>query len=172
MSQTQPSTTCILGGLVAAFCLTLITPSFTAAETSRLELTDDSVIVGEVLGMSGGLYRVRSPTLGTLNIESSRIRAIRNGDRSPDTPALSANQSATYGPEIDALQRQMVGDAGLMQMIMGLQNDPALQRAVADPELMGLISAGDIDAIRDNPSVRGLMSHPGIRAIIEQLQLR
>jgi hypothetical protein len=34
---------------------------------------------------------------------------------------------------------------------------------------MALIAAGDLDAIRANPSVRALMNHPGIRAILERM---
>jgi hypothetical protein len=141
----------------------------------RLELTDGSIIFGEIMGMSGGVYSVRSPTLGTISIESSRIRSLRDADipAAIDQTAL-ANPSGglSYGTDIDALQRQLVGSPDLMQMIVGLRNDPALQRAMADPELMALISSGNIDALRQHPSFLELMSHPGIRAIVEQIQPR
>jgi hypothetical protein len=152
--------------------LALLSQSLSADDMSRLELTDGSIIIGEVLGMSGGVYSVRSPTLGTLGIESSRVRSLRNADPAATSDATLANPAASYGADIDALQRQMVGNPDLMQMIVGLQNDPALQRAMADPELMALISSGNIDALRQHPSFLELMSQPGIRGIVEQLQPR
>lgn len=165
-----------------AICLTLALSPLHAADLSRVELTDGSVVIGEVLGMSGGVYSVRTANLGTLNIASSRIRAIRQSDAATAdaTESLTgagpgiglANPSVDYGAEVDSLQRQMVGNADMMQMIVGLQNDPALQRAMADPELMGLISSGNIDALREHPSFIELMNHPGIRAIVEQMQGR
>ncbi len=115
---------------------------------------------------------MRSPTLGTISIESSRIRSLSNADTSRDVGRHACQPRASYGADIDALQRQMVGNPDLMQMIVGLQNDPALQRAMADPELMALISSGNIDALRQHPSFLELMSHPGIRGIVEQLQPR
>jgi hypothetical protein len=163
-----------------ALCLALATsPLFGAdpdVDLSRIELSDGSVVVGEILGMSGGVYSVRTPSLGTLGIESSRIRAIRRADASTDSASGAgsdiglANPSSDSGAQIESMQRQMVGNADVMQMIVGLQNDPALQRAMADPELMGLISSGNLDAIREHPSFRALMNHPGIRAIVEQMQ--
>ena len=158
--------------IASAFCLALLSQSLSADDMSRLELTDGSIIIGEVLGMSGGVYSVRSPTLGTLGIESSRVRSLRNADPAATSDATLANPAASYGADIDALQRQMVGNPDLMQMIVGLQNDPALQRAMADPELMALISSGNIDALRQHPSFLELMSQPGIRGIVEQLQPR
>ena len=139
---------------------------------SRLELTDGSIIVGEVLGMRDGVYSLRSPTLGTISIEASHIRSLSNADTAATPDAALANPGASVGADIDALQRQIVGNADLMQMIVGLRNDPALQRAMADPELMTLISSGNIDALRQHPSFLELMSHPGIRGIVEQLQPR
>jgi len=158
--------------IASVFCLALISPSLSADDMSRLELTDGSIIVGEVLGMSAGVYSVRSPTLGTISIESSRIRSLSNADTAATSDATLANPGASYGDDIDALQRQMVGNPDLMQMIVGLQNDPALQRAMANPELMALISSGNIDALRQHPSFLELMGHPGIRGVVEQLQPR
>lgn len=164
----------VIASLAMSLACLLLSPSLLADDMSRLELTDGSIIVGEVIGMSGGVYSLRSPTLGTISIESSRIRSLRNADDLPATSdgAALANPGARYGADIDALQRELVGSPELMQMIVGLQNDPALQRAMADPELMALISAGNVDALRQHPSFLELMSHPGIRAIVEQIQPR
>jgi hypothetical protein len=158
--------------VIASLLCLLLSPSLSADDMSRLELTDGSIIVGEVMGMSGGVYSLRSPTLGTISIEASHIRSLSNADTAATPDAALANPGASVGADIDALQRQIVGNPDLMQMIVGLRNDPALQRAMADPELMTLISSGNIDALRQHPSFLELMSHPGIRGIVEQLQPR
>jgi|GEM_PF-774630 len=159
--------------LLAASPLFAVDPD---ADLSRIELTDGGVVVGEVLGMSHGVYRVRTPSLGTLGIKSSRIRAIRRAGAPTDTATSAesgiglANSGSDYGAQVESMQRQLVGNADVMQMIVGLQDDPVLKRAMADPDLMGLISSGDLDAIREHPSFRELMNHPGIRAIVERVQ--
>ena len=66
----------------------------------------------------------------------------------------------------------MVGNPDLMQMITGLRNDPVLQRAMADPELMALISSGNLEVLRQHPKFMELRNHPGIRAIVEKVQQR
>lgn len=151
-----------------------------AGDTSHLELTDGSIVIGEVLGMHDGIYRIRTSSLGNLDIEASRIRAIRSNDSTTPADVGSINPAANptispisdYGAEIESLKRQMLGNADLMQMILALQDDPALQQALSDPQLQGLIASGNLNAISQHPRFRELLEHPGIRAVIKQMQIR
>ena len=65
--------TAILVFLALAVAVTVVN----AAETREIELTDGSVVTGEVVSLSGGIYTIRSTTLGTLRIEASKVRVIR-----------------------------------------------------------------------------------------------
>jgi hypothetical protein len=56
-----------------------------------------------------------------------------------------------------------------MASITALQRDLQLQRALQDPELMGLVTSGNIQAPREHEGLSDLMNHPGIRAIIERI---
>jgi len=165
----------LLTGLLLS-ALSVVRPA-DAGDPSRVELTDGSVVIGEVTGMRDGWYRVESPTLGSVDIEASRIRVIRRADAAAagsaptnDAPTAGADGADMSG-QIESLQRQMVGNPDLMRMIMALQQDADLQRAIADPELMGLIASGNLEALKDNPRFRAVMENPGMRAIIEQMGL-
>jgi hypothetical protein len=137
-----------------------------AGDLTRFELDDGSVVLGEALGLANGVYRIRTPALGDIDVEASRIRSMaRAEDHAPDRAAGGADYSA----EIEGIQRQIAGNSDMMQSIMALQGDPEIQRALQDPELMGLILSGDAGALRDHPGMKRLMEHPGIRGILQQL---
>ena len=74
---------CLLGGKMTSIGVYIIsvilvslalaaTTMVNAAETREIELTDGTVITGDIVSLSGGIYTVRSVTLGTLRIEATK----------------------------------------------------------------------------------------------------
>ena len=131
-----------------------------AAETREIELTDGSVITGEVVSLSGGIYTVRSATLGTLRIAASKIRVIRlQGYTAP----------GNSGGQVKSLEDKMLGDSEIMDTIHALQNDPDLQKVLQDPEIMKAVQAGDIDALMRNPEFMKLLNKQPVQDINKKL---
>ena len=129
----------------------------TAAEMREIVLTDGTIITGEVVSLTGGVYTVRSATLGTLRIEESNIRTIRLKD--------SAGSSANTGGEVMSLQNRMMSDGEIMNMIQGLQNDPEFQEILQDPEIMKAVQAGDITTLVANPKFMRLLNNQAVKDI-------
>jgi hypothetical protein len=151
-----------------------------AAELARFELDDGSVVVGEPVSLVDGVYRIRTPALGEVAVDASRVRRMSRADAAggaaagawgaaPSAAAAADPAAAVSAADIEGLQRRLIGDQGVMESIMALQQDPELQAALADPELMGLVMSGNIEALRNHPAFGRLMNHDGIRAIIEQV---
>ena len=146
----------ILLFLVSAAAATLTN----ATETREIELTDGSVITGEVVSLSGGIYTVRSGMLGTLRIEASKIRVIRlQGTASP----------SDGGGQVKSLEDKMLGDSEIMDTIRALQNDPDLQKILQDPEIMKAVQAGDIAALMRNPEFMKLLNKQAVQDINKKL---
>ena len=129
----------------------------TAAEMREIVLTDGTIITGEVVSLTGGVYTVRSATLGTLRIEESNIRTIRLKD--------SVGSSTHTGGEVMSLQNKMMSDGEIMNMIQGLQNDPEFQEILQDPELMKAVEAGDITTLVANPKFMRLLNNQSVKDI-------
>ena len=129
----------------------------TAAEMREIELTDGTIVTGEIVSLTGGVYTVRSATLGTLRIEESNIRTIRLKD--------SAGSSTNTGGEVMSLQNKMMSDGEIMNMIQGLQNDPEFQEILQDPELMKAVEAGDITTLVANPKFMRLLNNQSVKDI-------
>lgn len=137
------------------------------ADDSRFELSDGSVLRGEVVGFANGRYRIESATLGKVWVPQSRIRSIHPcADCDPGSPSV-APAIPDYRTRIDDIQRRLVADGKVIESISTLQNDPAIRAVLEDPELMRRILSGDIEGLRTDPKIGTLMQHPEIRALID-----
>ncbi|MBK5966570.1 hypothetical protein CCR95_21460 [Thiocystis minor] len=139
-----------------------------AAETSRIELADGSVLSGELVAIEGGRYRIRSAALGEILVPESEIRSIQPGG-SASMPQPPASGIPGYGTEIAAIQQQLASNPGLMGQVSALQNDPEIQAVLSDPELTRLIMSGDLERLRGDARIQRLMAHPTIQAIMGQM---
>ncbi len=78
------------------------------------------------------------------------------------------------GPDIkgetQALQRQMMGNQEIMNLILSLQDDPDVQKVLQDPEVMKAVSDGDINFLMANPGFMRLMDKKAVRDIGTKLQ--
>ena len=144
-------------------CLFLVLTVFAtgafSGETREIELVDGSVIYGEVLSLSNGVYTLRTGGLGTVRIEEEKIRAIRSAKGS----------GRTTGQEIQALQQRMAADEEIINMVLSLQNDPDVRRVLTDPAVMEAVNSGDLNALMSNPEFMKLLEKPEIRDITRRV---
>jgi hypothetical protein len=127
-------------------------------EIKEIQLKDGSVIYGEIVSFSGGVFTLKSKDLGTVRIEESKIRTIRSG-----APGGGKQD------QIQQLQQKMISDEEVVQMILSLQNDPDVQKILQDPEIMKAVNAGDINALLSNPKFMKLLENPAIHEIREKV---
>jgi len=141
----------------------LFLQSASAGEIREIEFIDGSTITGEVLSLSGGIYIVRTDSLGTIKLEESKIRAIRA--KSSGKNAETTQSNAGSSGEIKTLQEKMMSNEEVMTLIRSLQNDPEFQKALQDPEIMKAVSAGDVAALTANPAFMKLLNNATVKEI-------
>jgi hypothetical protein len=106
---------------------------------------------------------IDSDSLGTISLSNSKIQAIRS-------PAgYSANQSMSPG-DLMGIQQQLLNDADTMELIKALQNDSEIQAILNDPQLLKAVTAGDVQALMNNPKFKALVENPKIREISNKIQ--
>lgn len=150
----------ILSGILSALTLFAAVTLVSAADTREIELTDGSVIAGEIVSLSGGMYTVRTATLGTLRIEASKIRVIR---------LQGSSASGSARDQTKSIENQMIGDKDIMAIVLSLQNDPDMQNILQNPEIMKAVQAGDLDALMRNPEFMKLMDKQAVQDISRKL---
>lgn len=140
--------------VAAALVLVWVWTAPSQAADQRIELVDGTVIHGEVVAFDGTTYTVRTESLGTLEIEKSRVRTLQL-------------QSAPAGrlPGLQDLLNRAKSDPELMGLIVGLKDHPDVQEVLRDPELMKAVEARDLETLLNSPKIQKLLHNPTVREI-------
>ncbi len=85
------------------------------------------------------------------------------------TAAVAADGGGDVTPQVQELQKQMLGDPGIMALIMALQNDPEMQALLNDPKVVAAVQSGDIGALLGDPRIMKLLDNPQVREIEQRL---
>jgi len=132
---------------------------------TEVELIDGSVLSGEIISFREGVYTVRSPSLGTIEINESQIRLIRVKPSDIATGKTVRSTNTSIDKELKTLQESITSDQQIMQMIFSLQNDPDIQELLQDAVIMEAVSSGDINTLMSNPKFRKILEKPDIQQI-------
>ena len=153
--------------ILSLFLMGIAAAWASAGGIREVELTDGSVITGEVLSLTNGVYTVKSETLGTMKIGESKIRAIREKGHGAAGSAQSGptGSPASSNVPVKSLQDKMTNDGEIMDMIKSLQNDRDFQKILEDPEVMKAVNSGDIAALMANPGFMKLLDNKTVQDI-------
>jgi hypothetical protein len=135
------------------------------ADVDRIELNDGSVIQGEIVSYSGGVYTIKSENLGIINIEKSKIRSIRSEPEGTSEDRTEGAGADAIKDQVKALQEMMAASPDVMKSIEALQNDPDFQSVLTDPELMKAVNSGDISKLLASPKFNKLLDKPAVQEI-------
>jgi hypothetical protein len=138
------------------------------AGPSRVELTDGSVLTGDLVGYANGCYTLHSPTLGDVSLEESKVRSVQPGvtGGAGGLGLGGVGTQADLASQLQATQQRLVADPAVFRMIQALQNDPEIQGVLADPAFLALIASGNLQAIQRDPRIQALLARPGVWAIL------
>lgn len=161
--------------LITLICVLFFNLAFVisvfSAELNEIELDDGSIIHAEVVALADGKYTVRSETLGTFTLDSSRVTRISKGGVKEsvvsDMPvynitadSLSAQNLKT---KVSNVQADIMKDPQAMQMVTSMASDPAITQLLDDPEIAAASKAGDVARLMKNPKFRAIMQDSRIQ---------
>jgi exopolysaccharide biosynthesis protein len=144
-----------------ALVVILLARSSFAGGPREIELRDGSIITGDVVSLSNGIYTIRSESLGTVKIEESKVNVIRQ---------RSSTSSQGASGEAKSLQNKMMNDQEIMGMIQSLQNDPEFKKILEDPDVLKAVNAGDIPALMANPKFTRLLNNSTVQEIQKKVK--
>jgi hypothetical protein len=141
-----------------ALVFVLVSRSAFAGGLREIELRDGSIITGNVVSLSNGIYTIKSESLGTIKIEESKVNVIRQ---------KSSSQGAG---EAKSLQNKMMNDQEIMGMVQSLQNDPEFKKIMEDPEIIKAVSEGNVAALMANPKFMKLLNNSTVQEIQKKVK--
>ena len=122
-----------------------------AGEVRMIELNDGSLLYGKIVSLKDGVYTIDTMSLGSIKVEESKIRLIR----------FKSDQQAAK-EQIQAMQKLMMSDKEITDIITSLKDDPDVQEILKDPDLMKAINSGDLETLLSNRKFLKLLSNPKI----------
>jgi hypothetical protein len=157
----------------AFFIMLLCYGSAFAGEVRQIKLNDGSVIFGEIVSFSEGVYTVNSGSFGTIKIEDTKIRAILSNEVTSNettTEQLPDFSNSALGTELQSLQSKIMNDENMMGTIMSLQNDPDFQAILQDPDTISAVMSGDFKTLLNDPKFKKLLDHEAVKDIAKKVE--
>ncbi len=165
-------------GLLLVTALSFGAPA-ALAEQATILLNDGSQILGEVVSLKGGSYRVRTNSLGEIDLKQGDVKLIRYGNKALATAPVTAAPAAsakvdTNSPQLASMfqgvQQRISSDPAMMQKIQSMAQDPALQAIINDPQIQSALQSGDFASLMANPKIHQLMNHSTVKQITQQIK--
>ena len=147
--------------------LVIVASSARAGDLREIELKDGTVITGEVVSLSGGMFTIKSDSLGTIRMEESKVRAIRMKPAA-GTPAPAGKTGASG--EVRSLQEKMMSDREIMAMIESLKDDQEFKKLLEDPAVLKAVETGDVAALMKDPRFMNLLNNPTVKEIEKKVK--
>ena len=173
-------------------CFVLASLLFAAAGIGRardggsdaiFELRDSSRIVGRIVHYDQGVFRVKSASVGFVNISVGNISAVifdparvtaagglaaaPEPAGSPPAPEAAPGRQEAMGGvfAFDNVLRALTGDPRVMAQIEELRNDKDVQAILEDETVLKAIEEGNFFQLLRNEKIRELMSNPKVKSI-------
>jgi hypothetical protein len=81
-------------------------------------------------------------------------------------PAAALAQDA----QTRGIQEELLRNPETASQIIEMQDDPAVQSILSDPETMRAVQSGDLDALLSNPKIRAMMADPRVRGMSQGMR--
>ena len=146
---------------------------------SKIELSDGSIIEGEIVSLGNGVYSVNTESLGKVEINASKVSRIMAENAKINPPATNTPPAAetqdiasdeSLGSEMQRMQSKITQDPEAMKTVVGMLFDPQFQEILKDPVIVNAVKAQDIKALMQNEKFMSLMDNQNIRELQERLK--
>ena len=155
---------------IIIFCLFFLGLSALAycGQASRIQLTDGSVINGEIISLSEGIYTINTSSLGQIKLEGakvSKIETVNSLSNSAASQAQNLNQA-----QVESYGKSLMEDPKNAAIVTELAADSQFQELAKDPQLKEAAKAGDIQAMMKNEKFKAILENPKLKETIKRLK--
>lgn len=141
-------------------------------QINRIELTDGSIINGEIVSYAKGVYVINTASFGEIKVEAAKISKIESSN-SPSSAAVTGPSVAADNftqSEVNAYKQKVMGNPESTAIIAGLVNDPQILEAAQDPQIQNAVKSGDIQALMKNEKFMNITNNPKMKEAVTKLK--
>lgn len=147
-----------LGWSGAAYC----------GQTAKIQLTDGSVINGEIISLSGGVYTINTPSLGQIKLDGAKVSKIEIGN-SLSNSAIPQAGNLTQA-QVESYGKTLMEDPKNAAIVTELVADSQFQALAKDPEIAEAAKSGDVQAMMKSEKFKAILENPKLKETIKKLK--
>jgi hypothetical protein len=159
---------------IIIFCLSFFALNTVAycGQPSRIELTDGSVINGEIVSYVNSVYTVNTAAFGEIKVGAIKVAKIESVNYVPAAAPISpiAGINNPTSSEVSDYGNALMKNPENAAIITGLASDPGLQEAARDPQVQNAVKTGDIQALMKNAKFMDIVNNPRIQESLKKLK--
>jgi len=159
---------------IIIFCLSFLALNAAAycGQVNKIELSDGTVINGEIVSFANGVYTIRTLALGEIKVGALRVSKIESLNRSlTNTPDASVASPSNLTPsQIDSYKQRLLDNPESAAIVTGLSTDPQIQELAKDPQIADAAKAGDIQALMKNKKFMSIVNDSRIQEEIKKIK--
>ena len=148
--------------------LLILRPAGHARADDRVELTDGSSLIGEVISLEDGVYTIDSSALGKTRINASDVARIES--RASGTGRAVPGGASSISSQVENYRASLTADPEISSMISSLASDSQLQSLLKDPEIVSAVTSADVPSLMKSDKFMDFMDNPRLREIMEKLR--
>ncbi|MDO8661983.1 MAG: hypothetical protein Q7K98_02015 [Candidatus Omnitrophota bacterium] len=134
-------------------------------QESRIELTDGSVLNGEVTSLASGTYTINTASMGVIKIDAAKVAKIE----SVKSSALSSAINLTPA-QINSYKQKIMGNPDAAAAIKSLSANPQIKALAEDPEIVNAAKSGNIQELFSNKKFTDVLESPEIQETAKKIK--
>lgn len=156
------------------FCLLFLGLNITAygGGLSKIELTDGSILNGEIVSYLNGIYTINTANFGVIKVSSTKVSKIESVNNVlPNTPINFVPQSNNpTQSQVSTYGQTLMKNPENAAIFKELTSNPGLQKMASDPQVQAVAKTGDIQSLMDNPEFMKIVNSPEIQESVKKLK--
>jgi hypothetical protein len=134
-------------------------------QPGRIELTDGSVINGEIVSYVNGVYTINSSVFGEITLDATKVSRIESEKNEPKNSQVISTQA-----QVESYKQALMSNPESAAIIAGLAADPQIQKLANDPQIQGAVKSGDFETLIKNEKFMDFVNSSKLQEAVKKLK--
>ena len=159
---------------IIMFCslIFLLSSAAYCGQLSKIELADGTVINGEIVSYTNGVYTINTANFGEIKVGGGKVSKIESANLLLPGAAVKplVQTSDPVQSQVSTYGQTLMENPENAAIVVGLTSNPELQEMAKDPEILDAAKRNDIQALMKNPKFMNIVNSPEMQEAVKKLK--